>query len=1008
MGARLRLPPSKKTRALLGYLVLTGKQHRRERLCELLWDVADDPRAALRWSLSKLRELVDREDTPRLLTDREQVRLDLSGAQVDVFEVRPLLRMELGQLPTEQLERALSLFRGELLEGLELPDFHAYHAFCRAEREALRGLQARILCELLERHVGRPEQALPLARKWVDLDPESETARARFQQLLHASGRAREAALESLSSHRLLDAALVPAAPRPPNTEAVEGASAASRKGEPSQPLVGRVPELARLRALTTLRSRAAVVLISGEAGVGKSRLIEQLLREQTSQLAFLHEAAAHEVEPGFPYAPVRSLLARLGVAFVGAPAQAVHGQTDERSPLAIADAAQAARERERLCESASRALLHKLASGERVLLVFEDVHWFDEASAQLLSHLLRACAEQPVVVLLSARRGELADNAAVVRLVRALRGEPGLEELTLGPLSREETTALVRQVAHEADQRSLERVYEQSAGNALLALELARAGDTGSEQLPPSIAQLVRERMEAVPGELRELLRWAAVLGSVARLEALEALVALAPERTVEALEQLERLGWLACDDHRGEGFVRFSHALVHRAVYDGLSSPRRRLMHARVAQQLSAEASLDGAHAAELARHALLGGDASTAVRACLAAGRRCMQLGAARDAAALARRALADVGRLPELESCRLELELLELCLLAQRPRAGDPDLDRLHTLAARALALGQLEHARRGFFVQAFLRWEAGQVVDAQRFSREAERCSRLAGPKERLCALADATRCLVLLERDLTEAQAFVLEAEALIAAGEPEVAGVALARGMLAQHGGALSEAAAALERARSLAAAEGDHLTEFFALAAHIDVVLERAEWDEARALSVALLASAQRCDGSEEPFALAQHSLLQHAQGHATAEQLALALERLSLADAKQRSASLLARWSELLLAEGELLRARSRASEGLSLARAVERTTEVAVCQAVLAQVAHALGEQPEAARLRAELTTLREPLSARARSAITRALETTTDGGEPPSKRSKQDGARHRRARLPRAG
>src|SRR5512145_2814499 len=72
-GEGLLLPPSKKTRALLAYLAVTGRPHRRERLCSLLWDVTDDPRAALRWSLSKLRRLVDEKHRPRIVADRDGV-----------------------------------------------------------------------------------------------------------------------------------------------------------------------------------------------------------------------------------------------------------------------------------------------------------------------------------------------------------------------------------------------------------------------------------------------------------------------------------------------------------------------------------------------------------------------------------------------------------------------------------------------------------------------------------------------------------------------------------------------------------------------------------------------------------------------------------------------------------------------------------------------------------------------------------------------------------------------
>src|SRR5262249_46598481 len=81
-------PPSRKTRALLAYLVLTGRRHRRERLCDLLWDLPDDPRAALRWSLSRLRALVNEPGQERIHADREHVFFDLEAASVDLLEIR--------------------------------------------------------------------------------------------------------------------------------------------------------------------------------------------------------------------------------------------------------------------------------------------------------------------------------------------------------------------------------------------------------------------------------------------------------------------------------------------------------------------------------------------------------------------------------------------------------------------------------------------------------------------------------------------------------------------------------------------------------------------------------------------------------------------------------------------------------------------------------------------------------------------------------------------------------
>src|SRR5262245_4498390 len=90
--ARLQLPQSKKTRALLAYLAVTARPHSRDRLCAMFWAVPDDPRAALRWSLSRLRRIVDEQDCRRIIADRENVGLDSASIAVDFLSLRGLVR----------------------------------------------------------------------------------------------------------------------------------------------------------------------------------------------------------------------------------------------------------------------------------------------------------------------------------------------------------------------------------------------------------------------------------------------------------------------------------------------------------------------------------------------------------------------------------------------------------------------------------------------------------------------------------------------------------------------------------------------------------------------------------------------------------------------------------------------------------------------------------------------------------------------------------------------------
>jgi DNA-binding SARP family transcriptional activator/predicted ATPase/ABC-type thiamine transport system ATPase subunit len=190
---RLALPPSKKTRALLAYLVATGRPHRRERLCELLWEVPDDPRGALRWSLSKLRPLVDEPGTVRLQTERDTVALSTDGIQIDLFALRHVIAAGVRTAPLETLTRLAEQSRGEFLEGLDLPNQPGFQAWCIAEREDVRAKRAILLGALVERLAAVPSEAVSHARALVDLDPFAEAPRAMLIRLLAETGRREEA-----------------------------------------------------------------------------------------------------------------------------------------------------------------------------------------------------------------------------------------------------------------------------------------------------------------------------------------------------------------------------------------------------------------------------------------------------------------------------------------------------------------------------------------------------------------------------------------------------------------------------------------------------------------------------------------------------------------------------------------------------------------------------------------------------------------------------------------------
>jgi len=193
-GTLQEFPQSRKTRALLAYLILTGRRHRRERLCNLLWDVPDDPRGSLRWSLSRLRSLVDEPGTQRIVADREHVLFDPNDATIDLLEIRRELAGGANALTTQRLLALAGQFRGELLEDLAITDPHEFELWLLTERETARRTRASLLQALVHRlrAEGREEVA-DHARDWVASDPYSVPAHAMLIHALAAAGRREEA-----------------------------------------------------------------------------------------------------------------------------------------------------------------------------------------------------------------------------------------------------------------------------------------------------------------------------------------------------------------------------------------------------------------------------------------------------------------------------------------------------------------------------------------------------------------------------------------------------------------------------------------------------------------------------------------------------------------------------------------------------------------------------------------------------------------------------------------------
>ncbi len=991
-GQPVALPPSKKTRALLAYLLVTGRPQRRDRLCELLWDLTEDPRGALRWSLSRLRQVVDG-PAPRLLADRERVSLELEGARVDLLTVRAGTREGLSTLPTERLQTLSELYRGELLDGLNLAEFQEFSAWCVAERESARKLHARILAALVERLEVEPESALRHARRLKRIDPFNESVRARLVRLLVAAGRPMEAQEQYRAAARALhEAGIAPSgelmqayrAVRESVAAAVEPATAPAPAHTPADPpeppvaapLVGRDEEWAAMRAAlgdVAAHRRSAGILLSGEPGVGKSRLLSELLARARDRGARIVEGCCYEPERRRPFGPWIDALRRLPEALLTPPRRAALGPLLPGGEGGIADAGG----HDRLLADVARVLAEMAADAPLLVLAFDDVQWLDDASATLVHYVCRSNRDAALLLALAARRGELQDVPEVQRVIQALRRADLLQEHRLAPLTRGDTARLVDAIAPGSDAA---RVFTDSGGNPLFAIELARAlarGGTAGD-LPGSYADIVRDRIDRLPEEAVEVLRWGCVCGTLIRLEVLEALPRFDLERLAHALDTLERHGLLQAvnDPDHPRGAYRFAHDLVRRVVLADLSNPRRRLIHLQIAKALEQLADPSGDAASELADHAARGGDAAMAARACVAAARRCLRVFANTEAEALARRGMRYAETLDDPERVTLMLELTQARLYARRPRDRAEVARAVEVLAERALDHGCLKHARLGFYLLSLLRWESGDWADARRFSVRVEELGRDGSEHERVLALGTTGQCLVLLERDLPEAEAMLMEAAALGERAGHMPAVVLEAQGMLRLHAGDLDEAATLLARARDTARRDGERLGEFNALEHLVALELQRDACTEAVRLSAELLSLGERFrGGSEAPFARAVHALVRHAAGEV--DQVAAldeALDALRREDAKHRLAWVLSRCARIDLARGDAGGAARRAAEALDTARALGRGSEEVMALATCALAAQAGGD---AATARTHLDAMDSPHLAQASAEARRA-------------------------------
>ncbi len=459
-------------------------------------------------------------------------------------------------------------------------------------------------------------------------------------------------------------------------------------------PLVGRDSELADLASLVGIGEdpSASAVLLAGDAGVGKTRLLTEL-RDRAVDAGW-RVLVGHCLDFGdsaLPYLPFSEILGRLTAesatlaTAIGEAHPAVrHLQPGQRLLAGGGHADAVATERAELFE-ALHAAFEQLGAMSPLLVVVEDVHWADQSTRDLLSFLFTRRFSQPVSVVVSYRTDDL-HRRHPLRAAAAQWGRlPGVHRSQLAPLSDASVRTLVHAI-HPGPlaESTVHTIVERAEGNAFFAEELLVATELGGRGLPHELADLLLVRLDQLDAAARQTVRAASCAGRQVSHELLERVAGLAPETLEQGLRDAVESNVLVA---LGSSGYAFRHALLAEAVYhDLLPGERTRLHAAYVAALCSHEV---GGTAAELARHARAAHDRVTAVRASVEAGDDAMSVGGPDEAARHYELALELLG-----DSSSRPAELADVDPVSLTGKASDAVMTAGHPFRALALVQDQL--------------------------------------------------------------------------------------------------------------------------------------------------------------------------------------------------------------------------------------------------------------------------------------------------------------------------
>lgn len=676
-------------RAVLARLLIArGRVVPVERLVDDLWE--SPPEGAVgtvQTFVAALRRAVEPDRAPReparlLVTVARGYAVRAEPEAVDAWRFesavtacRDLLENHRPDVALRRVDEALGLWRGPAYAEF------ADEGWARGEIARLdelrffaRELRAEALLAL-----GRAAEAVPDLEYYVTENPLWENGFRLLALALYRAGRQGDAlsvlrrARRTLSGElgvapgtalRELEADILAQEPRLDVVAAVK---------PPERTLVGRDAELAQLAdaaATTVSCGRCGLVLISGEAGAGKTALAEAFSARLSARgwtTAWGSNPDDEGLPPGWPWTRILTELESTGQGMAPKAGQPAGDPVVARWRWRQAVGSY-------LADAARRA---------PVLLVLDDLHWAGEETLALLASVAGDLAAAPMMIAATYRSSDLPAPLAGF-LGRVARAEP--VRIYLGGLPKSAVPELVRvTTGAEVDQATAEAIHRRSGGNAFFVRELARLlaaeGLDALESVPPGVRDVVRHRVLALPDAVRTVVRLAAVIGTDVDLGVLETIEG---EPVLEAIETAAQHGFLT---EPGPRRFRFAHALVRDTLYRDLSRSRRAREHGRIAETIE---RLRPDDVEALAHHFVLAEDQpERAARYARAAAERAESRFAPREAARLWDAALAAYDRSGAGE----ERERLDLIMGRARASAVSGGLDQARRQRGEALESAQ---------------------------------------------------------------------------------------------------------------------------------------------------------------------------------------------------------------------------------------------------------------------------------------------------------------------------